>query len=62
MSYLPPFALFGSRTAVDEGRIERHIANWVKLLRAVRDNRIDIESAQRLPLLNGAVDSTSMEA
>ena len=55
MTYLPPFALFGSRTAVEEGRVDRHIADWVGLLQAVRDNRIDIASAQQLPLLNGAV-------
>lgn len=55
MAYLPPFALFGSRTAVEEDRIDRHIADWVGLLQAVRDNRIDITNAQQLPLLNGAV-------
>ena len=54
MTYLPPFALFGSRTAVEEGRV---IADWVRLLQAVRDNRIDIVSAQQLPLLNGAVST-----
>jgi putative NADPH-quinone reductase len=62
MSYLPPFALFGSRTAVEEGRVDRHIANWVKLLRAIRDDHIEFASAQHLPLLNGAIDSTSTEA
>jgi glutathione-regulated potassium-efflux system ancillary protein KefG len=57
MTYLPPFALFGSRTAVEEGRVSRHVADWVELLQAVRDNRIDIARAQQLPLLNGAVDT-----
>lgn len=61
MIYLPPFALFGSRTAVEEGRIDRHIGDWVRLLEAVRDNRIDIAGAQHLPLLNGALSSLSME-
>lgn len=32
MHYLPPFALFGSRTATEEGRIGAHIAQWEKLL------------------------------
>ena len=62
MIYLPPFALFGSRTAVEEGRIGRHIGDWVRLLEAVRDNRVDIAKAQHLPLLNGALSSLSMEA
>jgi hypothetical protein len=26
MTYLPPFALFGARTAVEDGRISRHVA------------------------------------
>jgi len=61
MIYLPPFALFGSRTAVEEGRVGRHIGDWVRLLEAVRDHRIDIARAQHLPLLNGALSSLSKE-
>jgi glutathione-regulated potassium-efflux system ancillary protein KefG len=62
MTYLPPFALFGSRTAVEEGRLEGHIADWVALLRAIGDNRMDIASAQLLPLLNGAVGTAGTRA
>ncbi len=61
MTYLPPFALFGSRTAVEEGRIDRHIADWVRLLEAVRDNRIDIAGAQSLPQLNSVLSQVSEE-
>lgn len=57
MTYLPPFTLFGARTAVDEGRIERHIDTWVRILEAVRDDRIDIAAAQGLPHLNGGLDT-----
>ena len=59
MRYLPPFALFGSRTAVDEGRVERHITDWCRLLEALRDDRLDVTQAQRLPLLNGALGAIS---
>jgi putative NADPH-quinone reductase len=52
MTYLPPFALFGSRTAVDEGRVEQHIAAWIRILEALRDDRLDIAAAQNLPRLN----------
>ncbi len=52
MIYLPPFSLFGSRTAVEEGRIGRHVADWIRLLVALRDDRLDIETAQSLPRLN----------
>ncbi|MCG7997567.1 MAG: NAD(P)H-dependent oxidoreductase [Candidatus Thiodiazotropha taylori] len=52
MRYLPPFALFGARTAVDEGRIGQHIDTWIELLKALRDRKLDIETAQKLAGLN----------
>jgi putative NADPH-quinone reductase len=52
MTYLPPFALFGARTAVEDGRIHAHVADWVRLLTALRDGRLDIDRAARLPRLN----------
>ena len=61
MTYLPPFALFGARTAVEEGRVDRHIVDWVKLLESLRDGQVDIAAAQRLPLLNGAQTALAME-
>ena len=61
MTYLPPFALFGSRTAIEEGRVDRHIADWVRLLEAVRDNRIDIAGAQSLRQLNSVLSQVSEE-
>ena len=54
MIYLPPFALFGARTALEDERIDRHIDDWVGLLSAIRDDHIDIRSTQRMPLLNDA--------
>ncbi|EIC19584.1 NAD(P)H-dependent oxidoreductase [Thiorhodovibrio frisius] len=52
MRYLPPFALFGARTAVEEGRIDAHVADWVRVLSALRDDRLDIETASGLTRLN----------
>jgi hypothetical protein len=52
MTYLPPFALFGARTAVEEGRIDDHVADWVQLLVALRDGRLDVDRAAALPRLN----------
>jgi glutathione-regulated potassium-efflux system ancillary protein KefG len=57
MIYLPPFALFGSRTAVDEGRVNGHITDWIRILEALRDNRLDIPSAQSAPKLNSDLDT-----
>ena len=58
MTYLPPFALFGSRTAVEEGRIDTHITAWTRLLAAIRDNRVDIASARQLSVLNEILGGT----
>jgi glutathione-regulated potassium-efflux system ancillary protein KefG len=57
MVYLPPFALFGARTAVEEGRVADHVADWVRVLEALRDDRLDIEAAQTLPRLNSNLDA-----
>ena len=59
MTYLPPYALFSSRTAVDEGRLALHISNWIRLLQALRDDELDILAAQGLANLNGHIDSLS---
>lgn len=61
MRYLPPFALFGARTAVDEGRIDAHVADWVRVLEALRDERLDIDTAAGLPRLNADLDAILTE-
>ena len=62
MTYLPAFALFGARTAVEEGRINQHVGDWTRLLEALRDSRLDIAAAQNLPRLNIDLDSIIKEA
>ena len=57
MLYLPPFTLFGARTAVEEGRIAAHVADWTRLLRALRDHRLDLPRAAALPRLNQNLDA-----
>ncbi len=59
MVYLPPFALFGARTASDDGRAPAHAAGWRALLEAVRDDRLDLAAARRAPLLNAAVEGSA---
>ncbi len=51
MRYLPPFALFGSRTAAEENHIEHHIHRWQQLLQALIENRIDVTKASELNTL-----------
>ena len=55
MIYLPSFALFGARTAVREGRARQHVTNWIRLLEALQEDRLDIEMARSLPQLNVAL-------
>ena len=61
MIYLPAFALFGSRTAVEEGRISQHIEDWSRLLTALRDDRFDVIAAQQLPKLNDELNALISE-
>lgn len=61
MHYLPPYALFGSRNADDDGRINRHLIGWIQLLEALRDDRLDIAAAGSLARLNDALDTLPME-
>jgi glutathione-regulated potassium-efflux system ancillary protein KefG len=57
MVYLPPFALFGARTAVEEGRLDAHVADWVRVLAALRDGRLDLAAVRRRPSLNHDLDA-----
>ena len=61
MTYLPPFALFGSRTAVDDGTLGGHVADWKRVLEGLRDDRLDIAAAQRRPTLNGDLKTVLKE-
>ncbi|MXU63857.1 NAD(P)H-dependent oxidoreductase [Oceanomicrobium pacificus] len=61
MTYLPPFALFASRRAREEGRIPAHIDSWTSLLRMLTEDRLDLSAAARADLLNPFV-KTAAEA
>lgn len=62
MTYLPPFTLFGARTAVEEGRLASHIEEWVRVLEALRDDRLDLDQARQLPRLNHDLSAIVREA
>jgi putative NADPH-quinone reductase len=61
MVFLPPFALFGVRSAVDEGRIAAHVTDWVRVLEALRDHRLDLATALPLTKLNADLDAIIQE-
>jgi hypothetical protein len=62
MTYLPPFALFGSRLAVEENRLDQHLDDWRKLLLALQQDRVDTEAARQLPKLNHDLDAIIRES
>ena len=61
MIYLPPFALFSSRSAVEENRLNQHVIDWLRLLDALRENRLDLRSAAELNKLNAGLDALIQE-
>lgn len=62
MTYLAPFALFGARTAVDEGRVEAHVAKYVRLLEALRDDRVDLQKANQAMMVSNDLDAVMKDA
>lgn len=52
MQYLAPFALFGARTAQEDGRVKSHVGNWSSLLTKLVANEIDFEQASKPEKLN----------
>jgi putative NADPH-quinone reductase len=57
MTWLPPFALFGARKAVEEDRIDEHVADWARILEALRDDRLDLGATRDFGKLNDCLDT-----
>lgn len=53
MRYLPPFALFGSRTAVEEGRLDDHLTAFRELLDHLSSAHLDAWEASDECTVNG---------
>lgn len=62
MIYLPPFTLFSARTAADDGRLQSHLARWRALLETLRDDRLDLISAQHAESLNAMLANDMLAA
>ncbi|CAH0538952.1 NAD(P)H-dependent oxidoreductase [Vibrio marisflavi] len=56
MKYIAPFAIFGSRTAMEEGRLDAHVNQYQRLLTALVENRVDLDKASRVEKLNHSLD------
>jgi len=57
MTCIAPYALFSSRLAVEERRIDQYINDWLSLLSALKNENFDIEKSRLLTILNRDLDS-----
>jgi glutathione-regulated potassium-efflux system ancillary protein KefG len=58
--YLPPFVVHGTH-AMTRGEAERHASDYVRVVEALRDGRIDPDAVQDLERLNGDLDAVLSE-
>lgn len=52
MVWLPPFAVFGARSARDAGAVPDIVTEWKRLLNALREDKLPVDRAQKLDFLN----------
>ncbi|BAC95291.1 putative NADPH-quinone reductase [Vibrio vulnificus YJ016] len=62
MHYLPPFAIFGARTALEENRIDQHVERYATLLSALVEDRVNIHAANHLNKITHALPQIIKEA
>jgi glutathione-regulated potassium-efflux system ancillary protein KefG len=60
MEYLPPFVVHGTHE-LKGPEIARHTEDYLKVITAVRDERIDWDAARALPRLNAQLDTVIMK-
>ena len=48
MRFLPPYALFSALKVANSDRVQDHIEGYERYLRALRDDRLDLEAAAGL--------------
>jgi len=56
MTYLPPFVVYGTHS-LDERAIERHAADYRRVVEALRDETLDLAAATRQTHLNANLDA-----
>ena len=56
MHYLPPFALFGARTAIEDDLMSQHLSDWQSLLTALVAGKVNRHVAAKQAKLNGHLD------
>jgi glutathione-regulated potassium-efflux system ancillary protein KefG len=56
MRYLAPFGVFSAEDAEEEKRLDGIVADYSRLLTALRDNTLNLEKAGAAPLLNDILE------
>lgn len=51
MKFLPPYVLFGSLQAREDGRIDQHVEGYARLLRALQADKLDVNAVQSHEIL-----------
>ena len=62
MRFLAPFVLFGSRSALEEGRIDCHVRDWRRVLQALHEGCFDLAQAEKVDHLNDHLDRLTLES
>lgn len=60
MTYIAPFAIFGSRTATEENRIEEHVGNWKHLLSLLNEGALDIPKASQADFISNNISELTI--
>ncbi len=62
MRFAAPYVLFGALKAQAQGTLSPHVAGYVRLLRAIRDDRYDFDRAETLDVVQQATLPIRVEA
>jgi len=62
LRYLPPFALFGARTALEEGRIAGHLERWRRVLELLQVGALNPQAADGFDRLQDYLQDAGLVA
>lgn len=60
MEYLPPFVLFGARTAMEDNRLQKHIEQWQQRLQQLGNGELSASQFAKQDLLSHCEQSASI--
>ncbi len=60
MTYLPPFILYEARRAAQTEELAAHIRAYEALLRALKEEKLDLATARRAPVTNDVISDPTI--